>query len=384
MEKIFLLVLLINSVLLIVLIFNLYKNKNEEALKVRFSFSDEFRNISSQLSNTNEKILKEFLEFKRDTSNSILKSSKENIDTVFNFNYKLREELNYEFKNLSSIIEKRLDKINNDVEIKLDKSFDTTRKTFSNVMESLGRLDEAQKKMEILTNNVQNLNNVLNDKKTRGIFGEVQLYQIMNSIFGENDEIYRKQHKLKNGYIADLVLFAPEPLGTICIDSKFPMENYRRIIDSFDNKVENEKQFFNDLKKHIDDISLKYIVSGETSNQAILFLPAEAIFSYINSYHTKIVEYAYDKKVWIASPTTMMAILTTIQAILQNIKQSEYAIEIQNELNLLSVEFERYENRWNTLEKDINKLTKDVKDISNTSSKISKKFDNIKNVDIKK
>lgn len=384
MEKLILSLLLIILILLIFLIFNLYKSKKENSLNLKLTFSEEFRNVSEKLSSTNEKILKEFFEFRRDTSNSIIKSSKENIDTIFNFNHKLKEEINYEFKYLSSIIEKRLDKINSDVETKLERSFDSTRKTFSNVMETLGRLDETQKKMEILTNNVQNLNNVLNDKKTRGIFGEVQLYNIITSIFGEKEDIYKKQYKLKNGNIVDLVLFAPEPLGTICIDSKFPLENYRRLMDNSDNKSDIEKNFYNDLKKHIDDISSKYIVNGETSNQAILFLPAEAIFSYINSNNQKIIEYSYEKKVWITSPTTMMAILTTIQAIVQNIKQSEYALEIQKELNLLSIEFERYENRWNVLERDINKITKDVKDISNTSNKISKKFDNIKNVDIKK
>ena len=119
-------------------------------------------------------------------------------------------------------------------------------------MQSLGRLDEAQKKMEFLSNNVQNLNNVLTDKKTRGIFGEVQLYQVLSSAFGNNSEIYQKQYKLSNGTMADAVIFAPEPVGTICIDSKFPLENYRRIFEDIsENRLENEKNFEQNLKKHI-------------------------------------------------------------------------------------------------------------------------------------
>jgi len=227
------------------------------------------------------------------------------------------------------------------------------------------------------------LNNVLTDKKTRGIFGEVQLYQVLTSAFGNNNEIYQKQYKLSNGTMADAVIFAPEPVGTICVDSKFPLENYRRIFEDIsENKLENEKSFEQNLKKHIDDISSKYIIKNETTDQAILFLPAEAIFAYLNAYMPKIVEYAYSKRVWITSPTTMMAILTTIQAVSQNLKQSQYALEIQRELSLLSDEFERYAKRWETLEKDINKVSKDVKDIFTTSTKITRRFDNIKNVEV--
>lgn len=382
-------ILIILVVVAIVLILQISKKSNDEVikdediLKLKLSFSDEFNRLNDKLNVNNEKITSQLLEFKNSTNDNIIKAGKENIDSIFNFNDKLKSELKRDFLNLTTVVEGRLDKINESVELKLEKSFEDTKKTFSNVMQSLGRLDEAQKKMEFLSNNVQNLNNVLTDKKTRGIFGEVQLYQVLSSAFGDNNEIYQKQYKLSNGTLADAVLFAPEPVGTICIDSKFPLENYRRIFeDVAENKVENEKSFEQNLKKHIDDISSKYIIKNETTDQAILFLPAEAIFAYLNAYMPKIVEYAYSKRVWITSPTTMMAILTTIQAVSQNLKQSQYALEIQKELNSLSVEFDRYAKRWETLEKDINKVSKDVKDIFTTSTKITRRFDTIKNVEV--
>lgn len=356
--------------------------KDEDILKLKLGFSDEFNKLSEKLINNNDKIANQINDFKISTNEQILKSGKANIDSIFNFNDKLRTELKNDFVNLTSVVEGRLDKINERVELKLEKNFEDTKKTFSNVMQSLGRIDEAQKKMEFLSNNVQNLNNVLTDKKTRGIFGEVQLYQVLSSAFGDNNEIFQKQYKLSNGNIADAVLFAPNPVGTICIDSKFPLENYKRLFYENENKVEAEKLFEQNLKKHIDDISSKYIIKNETTDQAIMFLPAEAIFAHLNAYNSKIVEYAYNKRVWITSPTTMMAILTTIQAVSQNLKQSQYALEIQNELNLLSVEFDRYAKRWETLEKDINKVSKDVKDIFTTSTKITRRFDNIKNVEV--
>lgn len=380
------LVVIVLLLFLIVLLLKLSKNNSqaindEDILKLKLGFSDEFSKLSEKLNASNDKVSNQLLNFKEQTNESIIKSGKDNIDSIFNFNNKLRTELKNDFLNLTTVVETRLDKINERVELKLEKSFEDTKKTFSNVMQSLGRLDEAQKKMEFLSNNVQNLNNVLTDKKTRGIFGEVQLYQVLNSAFGENSDIYKKQFKLSNGTVADAVLFAPEPVGTICIDSKFPLENYRRLFDENENKSESEKLFEQNLKKHIDDISSKYIIKNETTDQAILFLPAEAIFAYLNAYNSKIVEYAYSKRVWITSPTTMMAILTTVQAVSQNLKQSQYALEIQKELNSLSTEFDRYAKRWETLEKDINKVSKDVKDIFTTSTKITKRFDSIKNVD---
>ena len=382
-------VLILLVIFAIVLILKLLKKSNDEIikdediLKLKLGFSDEFNKLNEKLNGNNEKISNQLLEFKNSTNDNILKAGKENIDSIFNFNDKLKSELKKDFLNLTVVVEGRLDKINESVEVKLEKSFEDTKKTFSNVMQSLGRLDEAQKKMEFLSNNVQNLNNVLTDKKTRGIFGEVQLYHVLSSAFGNNSEIYQKQYKLSNGTMADAVIFAPEPVGTICIDSKFPLENYRRIFEDIsENKLENEKNFEQNLKKHIDDISSKYIIKNETTDQAILFLPAEAIFAYLNAYMPKTVEYAYSRRVWITSPTTMMAILTTIQAVSQNLKQSQYALEIQKELNSLSDEFERYAKRWETLEKDINKVSKDVKDIFTTSTKITRRFDNIKNVDV--
>lgn len=386
MKDIFIIFLLILN--LIILIFYIFKSnrkfKESDLLSLKLAISEDFNRVSEKLNISNEKVSNQLMDFKRETSDSILKSNKENIDTIFRFNSNLKNSLNEDFKSLSDIVEKRLDKIYFDVDTKLDKSYENTKNTFNNVMDSLIRLNESQKKMESLSQNVQNLNNVLIDKKTRGIFGEIQLYSVIESIFGENSDLYKKQYKLSNGNIADLVIFAPEPLGTICIDSKFPLENYRRIFENKENTVENEKLFVQNVKKHIDDISNKYIISGETTNQAILFLPAEAIFSYLNANLSNVIDYAYDKRVWITSPTTMMAILTTIQTVCQNLKQSEYALEIQNELNLLAVEFDRYIRRWETLEKDIAKVSKDVKDVYNTSNKISKRFDFIKNVEINK
>ena len=342
--------------------------------------------LNNTLSGNNEKLLMKFNDFIQKIGVVMNENNQGLTLNINRFKDEFKKSVNDDFEALNRKIEGRLDLMNAKVEERLAKGFEETTKTFGSVLERLGKIDEAQKKIEALSSNVVSLQDILTDKKSRGIFGEVQLYQILASVFGEkNDRTYQKQYKLSNNTMVDAMLFTPEPIGNIAIDSKFPLENYRKMYDSEltnEERINARKEFVGNLKKHIDDISSKYIIKNETTDQAILFLPAEAIFAYLNAYMPKTVEYAYSRRVWITSPTTMMAILTTIQAVSQNLKQSQYALEIQKELNSLSDEFERYAKRWETLEKDINKVSKDVKDIFTTSTKITRRFDNIKNVDV--
>ena len=214
----------------------------------------------------------------------------------------------------------------------------------------------------------------------------MQLYQIMAAVFGEkNDRIYETQYKLSNGTIVDAMLHAPLPMGDLPIDSKFPLENYQRMMDRTLGEVERqlaEKQFKQDVKKHIDDIFNKYVTPQETSDQAVMFLPAEAIFAEINAYHPDLVAYSQRKRVWLVSPTTFMSTLTTIQVILNNLERDQHALIIQQELNKLGDEFKRYKERWDKLSKHIDSVSKDVKEIHITTEKIGTRFDAISNVEL--
>ena len=296
--------------------------------------------------------------------------------------------LNNDFEKLNDRIEHKLNKKNDHVNERLDVNFEKTNKTFTSVLERLSKIDEAQKKIDSLSTDILSLQSNLTDKKTRGIFGEVNLKHILVSVFGENnDKIYKLQYTFETGVIADCVLFAPEPLGMVAIDSKFPLDNYRLMIDKKAGIVERqnaEKNFKSDVKKHIDAIASKYIIKGVTSNQAIMFLPAEAIFAELNAYHPDIIEYAYKKRVWLASPTTLMSTLTTIELVIKNIEKDKYTSVIHEELNKLSVDFKRYKERWDKLSRSIDAVSRDANDIHITTDKISKRFDAINNVDTKK
>ena len=339
-------------ILIILVIISLMKNINES-------------NITERLGKLELSLTKELGDFKND----------------------INKDQNDNFNKLNETIERRLLAINEKVNERLDQNFEKTNKTFMNVIERLSKIDEAQKKIETLSTDIVSLQSILTDKKTRGIYGEVTLTHILSNVLGEkNDNIYRLQYKLSNGTIADSVVFAPEPLGTIIIESKFPLEHYELMVDkklTNEERIKAEKLFKMDMKKHIDAISSKYIIPGETSNQAILFLPAEAIFAEINAYHEDIINYAYNKKVWITSPTTLISTLTVIEMIIMNMEKDKYAKIIHDELNKLGLEFSRYKERWDKLTRSIETVNKDIESVSITTNKISKKFETINKVDMK-
>ena len=299
----------------------------------------------------------------------------------------MMKNMNEDFDRVNEMLEYRLAMMNEKVNEQLDENFAKTNRTFTNILERLSKIDEAQKKIDNLSTDIVSLQSILTDKKTRGIFGEINLNHILSNIFGENNtKIYQIQYPFPNNMIADAVLFAPKPLGTIAIDSKFPLENYRLMVDRTKSKVERElaeKQFKLDVKKHIDAISSKYIIPNITSTQAIMFLPAEAIFAELNAYHMELIEYANRKRVWITSPTTLMSTLTVIQVLLKNIERDKYSSIIHEELNILGLEFSRYKERWNKLSRSIEAVNKDVENINITTDKITKRFESISSVDIK-
>ena len=339
--------------IVILVVISIFKNINES-------------NITERLGKLEVSMMKEIGDFKSD----------------------LTRNLNGDFTKLNEQLEKRLMSINDKVNERLDENFEKTNKTFVNVIERLSKIDEAQKKIETLSGDIVSLQGILTDKKTRGIFGEINLAHILSSVFGEvNDKIYRLQYTLSTGVIADSVVFAPEPLKTIAIDSKFPLEHYQLMVDKKLSQAERnnyEKLFKQDMKKHIDAISSKYIIPGETADQAILFLPAEAIFAEVNAYHQDIIEYSYKKRVWITSPTTLISTLTVIQMIIKNIERDKYTSIIHDELNKLGLEFSRYKERWDKLARSIQAVNKDVENVYITTDKITKKFDAINKVDTKK
>lgn len=267
----------------------------------------------------------------------------------------------------------------------MTQNFEKTNISFNEVTKQLVSISETQKNLNTLSEEIMQLQSILTDKKTRGIFGEIELYSILKSAYGLDSRFYDTQHRLSNGSIADAVLFSSDPLNKIVIDSKFPLENYLRMYDDTLSKNEQNQaktQFKRDIKKHIDDIKNKYIIPHETAEMAYLFIPAEAIFSEINGNFQDLVHYSYEAKVYIVSPTTLMAFITALKAIYLGVEQNDKVDQIQLEYHKLAIEFERFNERYESLSRSFNRMFNDFKDLDITTHKIMNRFEDIAAVNL--
>ncbi len=292
-------------------------------------------------------------------------------------------QFNERVQQLSQTVDGRLNEISGKVAERLDEGFKKTNETFTSVMTRLAVIDEAQKKIEGLASNVVSLQEILGDKRSRGAFGEVQLEALVRNSLPP--DAYAFQYTLKGGARADCVLILPEPTGTVCVDSKFPLENYSRMFDDGLPPPERDaarRQFKADVRKHVDDIAAKYIVEGETSDGAVMFLPAEAVFAEIHAYHPDLVEHAQKKRVWLTSPTTLMAVLNTARAVIRDSETRRMAHVIKDELAKLAKDFARFDERMKKLASHIEQANKDVSEVRISSDKISKRFAQIERVEL--
>lgn len=285
---------------------------------------------------------------------------------------------------LTKTTDSRLEQISGKVSERLEEGFKKTNETFISVMERLATIDEAQKKIDGLTSNVVSLQELLGDKRSRGAFGEVQLEHLVRNILPENS--YEFQYTFKsNGVRADCVLKLPPPTGMVAVDAKFPLENYRRMFEpglAEPERLAAQRQFRADVKKHVDDIAAKYIIAGETSDGAVMFVPAEAVFAEIHAYHSEVVDYAMQRRVWIVSPTTLMAVLNTARAVMKDVATREQVHIIKDELGKLGKDFQRFDARMRKLADHIRLAHQDAEDVRVSSDKITRRFTQIERVEL--
>ena len=284
---------------------------------------------------------------------------------------------------LTQNTDQKLKEISGQVERRLSEGFEKTTATFTDVLKRLALIDEAQKKITELSTNVVSLQEVLADKRSRGAFGEVQLSQLVRNVMPENS--FSLQHTLSNSNRVDCMLFLPQPTGNIAIDSKFPLETFRHMTNIHlgdADRTQAERQFRQDIKKHIKDIAGKYIIAGETSDGAVMFIPAEAVFAEIHAHYYDLVEEAQRARVWMVSPTTLMAILTTARAVLKDSATRQQVHIIQEHLGVLAKDFERFGERMDRLATHISQANKDVEDVHKSAKKISSRFEKIERVEM--
>lgn len=288
------------------------------------------------------------------------------------------EQLGASIEAMNRLVGERLDAISGHVNQRLDEGFRKTNETFTSVMARLATIDEAQKKIGDLTTNVVSLQELLGDKRARGAFGEVQLEGLVRNAMPP--EAFDFQHVLPNGTRADCVLRLPEPTGMVVVDAKFPLENYHRM---FDGEVGDQERrtartaFRGDVRRHVDAIAGKYILPELTSDGAVMFIPAEAVFAEIHAYHPETVAYAMHHRVWIVSPTTLMAVLNTARAVLKDVETRKQIHVIKDALGKLAKDFNRFDERMQKLATHIRQAGEDVAEVQTSSRKISAHFQRI-------
>lgn len=293
------------------------------------------------------------------------------------------ELLNRRVEGLTQTTDQKLKEIGGQVERRLTEGFEKTTATFADILKRLALIDEAQKRITELSSNVVSLQEVLTDKRARGAFGEVQLSQLVRNMLPEN--AFALQYTLGNDTRVDCILFLPEPTGNVPIDAKFPLESYRRLSDAQLSETERrmaERQFRLDVRKHVRDIAGKYIVPGKTARGAVMFVPAEAVFAEIHARHAEVVEEAQGLNVWITSPTTLMAILTTARAVLKDDATRRQVHVIQEHLAKLGEDFGRFRKRMENLATHIRQAKEDVDEVNISADKIASRFEKIERAEL--
>jgi len=325
-------------------------------------------------------------------SNELLKikdSDKENSEEankkLERFQTNIVEQLNARFEHINKELADKMTEINKKVEDKLKEGFQGTTETMAQVRERLQAIDQAQKNIESLSKDVVSLRTIMEGNQTRGQYGEYQLKMVLNNVFGDTIGCYEEQYSIKkskdglNDVRADAVVFMPEPNKMICIDSKFPFQDYERMMnaDSDDEKEACRKEFAKAVKSHITTIKDKYIIEGKTAKEALMFIPNDGVFAYIHHEVTEAVEYAREKNVILVSPSTLPAILVTINMVRIEAERAKNVQEISKQLAVLGKQFDMFSEEWETFSRQLATASKSREKLDSRVSRITNKFDAI-------
>jgi len=296
--------------------------------------------------------------------------------------HQISERLQGQERNLGQLVEQRLSNFGERVGQRLNEQSLRQNETLNKLGERLAVIDTAQQNITKLSQEVVSLQDILSNKQARGAFGEVQLHDLVSAILPPS--VYSFQTTLSTGVRVDCLLKLPNPPGSIGIDAKFPLESYEQLRAARDDaeRLSARRAFKAALDKHVSDIAAKYIIPGETAESALLFLPSEAVYAELHANFREVVEGSYKRRVWIVSPTTMMATLNTVRAILKDVKMREQAHVLQREIGLLVTDVERLNERVNKLDRHFGQATDDIRQIKISADKITSRGDKIGELDM--
>ena len=283
--------------------------------------------------------------------------------------------------NMLALMEQRLAQVQQQLSENMHGSARRTAQSLGDLQQRLATIDKAQENITKLSGDVLSLQDILSNKQTRGAFGEIQLHDIVIKALPQDS--FTMQATLSNGRRADCIIHLPNPPGPIAIDSKFPLEAYEamRRASTEADLAEAARQFRTALRKHIKDISEKYIIEGETADGALMFLPSEAVYAEIHANFPDLVRESFTARVWIVSPTTCMATLNTMRAILKDARMRAQAGSIRRELGLLYQDVDRLGTRVENLDRHFGQAAKDLSEIKISSEKAGRRARRLDNFD---
>ncbi|MGB1546922.1 MAG: DNA recombination protein RmuC [Alphaproteobacteria bacterium] len=299
------------------------------------------------------------------------------LDQIAKSEAEAQNQLSQRLQEQERVIGERLEQVSRRLSDGLVQSTDKTTKTMAELQERLVVIDAAQKNIAELSGQVVGLQDILANKQARGAFGEVQLQDLVQSVLPAS--AYRFQAQLGNNRRADCLIDLPNPPGPIAIDAKFPLESYRALLKSETavEKKKADKEFRVAIRKHITDIADRYIVAGETADSALMFLPSEAVYAELHTNYQDVVDQANRSRVWIVSPTTLWATLTTIRAILRDVHMREQAHVIQKEVMALLEDVQRLDQRVHHLQSHFRQAEGDIRDIQISTRKVTGRAERI-------
>jgi len=268
-------------------------------------------------------------------------------------------------------VDERLQGFSKQVGDRLNDSSTKSQTALADLRERLAVIDKAQQNLTELSTQVVGLQDILANKQARGAFGEIQLRDLVEATLPPS--AYAFQATLGNGRRADCLLQLPNPPGAIAIDSKFPLESYETLRKAGSDEallVPARRAFAADVRRHVQDIAQRYIIPGETAESALMFLPSEAVYAELHANYREVVEASYKARVWIVSPTTLMATLNTVRAVLKDVRMREQAAIIQTEVGKMMEDVVRLDKRVGKLESHFDQASRDIQDIRTSANKI--------------
>ena len=283
---------------------------------------------------------------------------------------------------LRESLDTRLNKVSERVGQSIEATQERNSVSLKQLHERLALIDRAQKNIETLSGEVAGLQSLLSNKQSRGAFGEKQMQDLISNYLPSN--AYSFQHTLSNGKRVDALVHLPGDQGDVAIDSKFPMEAWRRLTDADNTPAEAvaAREFARDVTVHIKAVADKYLIFGETHDIAMLFLPSEAIYAELHANFPQVIEKGFSQKVMIVSPTTFMATLHTMRAVMKDAAMREQAHIIQREVGAMAKDVSLLDDRVAKLQTHFNQSNEDIRKIRISTEKITKRADKIESLDV--